>query len=111
MPENPANQCTSCPLVTSINEKARKGLPQMSVGNFPQTTDTKGYRGVRGARSCACAGLIRLHEIYQIKRGCRIGLGSGIANSHIRSCKWRVRKGQSRVACADFQAQVMALLL
>ena len=67
MPENPANQCTSCPLVTSINEKTCKRLPLIDVGNSFQATDTKGYRGFRGARSGPDAAPIPVDENSSIR--------------------------------------------
>ncbi len=56
MPENPANQCTSCPLVTSINEKTRQSILKERVGTFPQATDSKGYEGFQGANFTPCRG-------------------------------------------------------
>ena len=63
MPENPANQCTSCPLVTSINEKTCKNPPLASVGNPLQATDSKGYRAFSEAHAGRGAGLIWIDEI------------------------------------------------
>lgn len=42
MPENLGNRCTSCPLVTSVNEKTCQTGQRQWVGKRFQATDNKG---------------------------------------------------------------------
>ena len=75
MPENPANQCTSCSLVTSVNEKTCKAYALSAVGKPLQATEIAGYRPLPLTGFSSRGGLFLAYEISLARHS--HGSGSG----------------------------------
>ena len=63
MPENLGNRCTSCPLVTSVNEKTCQTGQFPLVVNTLQAADNKGYTLFSGQVLSQGERLNRTYEI------------------------------------------------
>ena len=84
MPENPGNQCTSCWLVTSINEKSCKKLRPWQAEKALQAPENKGYKQSWRSDLGFWLSLILLYEISHIRRSAEVGYSVNAANGHIR---------------------------
>ena len=87
MPENPVNQCTSCWLVTSINEKSCKTQRFFRTKNALQAPENKGYNRSWLSGSRFWLSLILMYEISHIRRSAEVGFSFNAANGHLRDHK------------------------
>ena len=76
MPENPGNQCTSCSLVTSVNEKTCKTRTFLVVGKTLQATEIAGYRPLSRTGFSSREALFSMCEISLARHS--HGSGSGV---------------------------------